>query len=146
MEGQRLFRRSSLVGHDHFEVIPVFIGDEQIQLDRAFVLLAVFASDKYKVVVLAPKTRICIVLPLIAASPTLHGHEGSANAPPPSTDNNRQAPRTGWRKVSHRQQPTHETAVPRHQSLSATCAQSIGTRSMPVWFLPIVSQCTPHSA
>jgi putative transposase len=31
------------------------------------------------------------------SSPTLHCHEGSADTPP-STDNNRQAPRTGWRE------------------------------------------------
>ena len=73
-------------------------------------------------VIFAPKTMIWIVLPLIAASPTLHGHEGSAATPPPSTDNNRQAPRTGWREGSRRRQSAHETAAPGHQSLSATRA------------------------
>ncbi len=78
-----------------------------------------------------PQTMTWIVLPLLAAFPTPHCHAGSADTPP-SPDNDRQAPRTGWREGSRRRQPARETAAPGPQSLSETCAQSLSTRSIPV--------------
>ena len=54
-------------------------------------------------------------MPLFAAFPTLHCHEGSEDTPP-STDNNRQAPRTGWRKGGRRRKPADETAASGHCS------------------------------
>jgi len=54
MEGQYLFGRELLVGNDHLEVIAICVGDKQIQLDGAFILLTVLTSDKYKTVSIAP--------------------------------------------------------------------------------------------
>jgi hypothetical protein len=54
VEAQRLFGRDVFVGNDHLEVIAVFVGDKQVQLDRAFVLLSVLVSDKYEAVAIIP--------------------------------------------------------------------------------------------
>ena len=54
VKAQRLFSRDLFVGNDHLEVIVVFAGDEQVQLDRALVLLPVLVSDKHEAVSIIP--------------------------------------------------------------------------------------------
>ena len=54
VKAQRLFRRDVFVGNDHLEVIAVFVGDEQVQLDRALVLLSVLVSHKHEAVSIIP--------------------------------------------------------------------------------------------
>ena len=46
--------RDWFVGNDHLEVIAVFVGDEQVQLDRALVLLSVLVSHKHEAVSIIP--------------------------------------------------------------------------------------------
>ena len=57
MEAQRLVGRKLLVSDDHLEVIAVLVGDEQIQLYRTLVLLAILAADKHKAVSSIPTRR-----------------------------------------------------------------------------------------
>jgi len=54
VEAQRLLGRDWFVGDDHLEVVAIFVGDEQIQLDRALVLLPVLVSDKNEAVAILP--------------------------------------------------------------------------------------------
>ena len=54
VEGQCLLGRELFVGDDHLEVIAVFVGDKQVQLDCALILLAVLGSDKYESVSVIP--------------------------------------------------------------------------------------------
>ena len=54
VEAQCLLGGEWLVGDDHLEVITVFVGDKQVQLDCALNLLAVLGSDKYESVSVIP--------------------------------------------------------------------------------------------
>ena len=54
VEGQRLLGRDPFVGDEHLEVVAIFVGYEQVQLDRTFVLLAIFGSHEDKAVPVIP--------------------------------------------------------------------------------------------
>ena len=54
VEGQCLSGREPFVGHDYLEVIAVFVGDKQVQLNCALILLAVLGSNKYESVSVIP--------------------------------------------------------------------------------------------
>jgi hypothetical protein len=58
VEAQRFFGRELFVSDDYLEVIAVCIGDEQVQLNGTFRLLAVLAADKYKAVAVVPTRRL----------------------------------------------------------------------------------------
>jgi hypothetical protein len=51
-----VFGANRLVGHNHLEVMTVFIGNEQVQLDCILVLFAVLAADEYEAGVILKKS------------------------------------------------------------------------------------------